>query len=255
MSRRRVAGIGAGVTFPAAVVALWWVLSADSTSLYFPPLEQMLDAFKTNWFGSNFADLAVPTLVRAAVGMALAFVLGVGLGALVGLSPRFGAWVRPELEFMRALPPILILPPMLLILGTGDSMKVAVVALSAMWPILLATTDGVRSVEPVRRDMGAVFGLPWSARLRHIVLPTAVPHVWSGVRAATPIAFVVLVASEYYASTNGIGYFISQTSTSFRLADMWSAVLLLGVIGVVVNGAIAIVGHRLDRRFGEHASE
>jgi ABC-type nitrate/sulfonate/bicarbonate transport system permease component len=180
-------------------------------------------------------------------------VLGVVVGTAVGLSRGVEVWTRPELEFMRALPPVLVFPPMLLILGTGDTMKVAAIALSAMWPIVLATTDGVRSVEPARRDMARVFGLPLSAQLRHVVLPTAVPHIWSGVRAATPIALVVLIAAEYYASKNGIGYFISETSTSFRLTDMWSAVLLLGVIGVAVNGIVALIGRLLDRRFGEHA--
>ncbi|ROO86161.1 ABC-type nitrate/sulfonate/bicarbonate transport system permease component [Actinocorallia herbida] len=242
-----------GVT--AAVVALWWVLSDSSTSLFFPPLRQILTSFQANWLTADFVDIVVPSLWRVGLGMVIGTLLGVVVGAAVGSVRRLEPYVQPQLEFMRALPPILVIPPMILILGTGDAMKIGVIAASAVWPILLATVDGVRSVEPLRDDMSRVFGLPWRARFRFVILPTATPHIWSGVRAATPIAFVVMVASEYYSSINGIGNFISQTSTSFRLADMWSAVVLLGLIGVVVNSLVAFGGRLLDRKFGEYVND
>ncbi|MFG1617104.1 ABC transporter permease [Nonomuraea wenchangensis] len=248
-----------GVVVPAlvtlAVAGLWWVLSASSTSLFFPPLRDILSAFATNWLSADFASMVLPSLWRVGLGMLIGIVAGVGVGAAIGSVRRAEPYVKPQLEFMRALPPILILPPMILVLGTGDGMKIGVIAASAVWPILLATVDGVRSLEPVRDDMGRVFGLPWRARFRWMILPTAVPHIWSGVRAALPIAFVVMVASEYYSSVNGIGYFVSQTSTSFRLADMWSAVVLLGLIGVVLNTLVAVAGRRLDKKFGENAHD
>lgn len=243
------------VVVTAAFVGLWWFASASSTSLYFPPLEQILAAFQTDWLSANFVAVAVPSLWRVGLGMVIAVCAGVGIGTVIGSLRPVEPFVKPELEFLRALPPILVIPPMILVLGTGDAMKVAVIAASAVWPILLATIDGVRSVEPVRDDMVRVFGLGWSARSRWVVLPSALPHIWSGVRTSIPIAFVVMVASEYYSAVNGIGNFISQTSTSFRLADMWSAVLLLGLIGVAVNLAVAFVGHVLDKKFGEYAND
>ncbi|WP_051423433.1 ABC transporter permease [Arthrobacter sp. MA-N2] len=235
----------------AAAIAIWWALSASSTSLYFPPLENIVVAFRDNWLSTNLVDQAIPSVLRILLGMALAILIGVVAGVVVGMFRKVEPFARPELEFMRALPPILVIPPLLLVLGTGDLMKIAVIAASAVWPILLATTDGVRAVEPVRADMGLAFRLPWGARMRWIVLPTAVPHIWSGVRAAVPIAIVVMVAAEYYSSVNGIGYFISRTSTTFRLDEMWSAILLLGFLGVLLNSCVALVGHWLDRKYGE----
>jgi ABC-type nitrate/sulfonate/bicarbonate transport system permease component len=244
---------------PVAVVAValgaWWLLSASSTSLFFPPLADIVEAFERNWLSETLVEEAVPSLWRFGAGLLLAVVGGVLIGALLGVFPGAERFVRPELAFMRALPPILVIPPLLLVLGTGDSMKVAVIAASSVWPILLATSDGVRAVEPVRSDVGRAFRLPWRAQMRWIVLPTAVPHIWAGVRAAVPIAIVVMVAAEYYSSVNGIGTFISQTSTTFRLADMWSAVLLLGFFGVAINSLVAFIGRRLDRRYGEFGSQ
>lgn len=249
--QRLLVRIGAPIVVLVVFVTCWWVASANSTSVFFPPLHDILIAFKDNWFSSNLVDKAVPSLVRVTIGLVLAVIGGVTIGALLGLLPKVDVFVRPELEFMRALPPILIFPPLLLVMGTGDSMKVAVIAVSAVWPILLATTDGVKAVEPLRYDMGRAFGLPWSARVRWIILPTAIPHIWSAVRAAVPIAIVVMVASEYFASTNGLGAFISETSVSFRMADMWSVVLLLGFFGMLINGVVAAIGTGLDRQFGE----
>lgn len=245
---------GGPILVPLAAVAAWWGLSANSTSLFFPPLTDMLTAFRHNWLeGDTFSTMALPSLVRAGEGLVIAVAAGIALGIVIGLSSLAEALTKPQLEFMRALPPILVIPPLILVLGTGDVMKVGVIAASAVWPILLAAIDGVRSVEPVRDDMIRVFGLPWHARLRYLILPTAIPHIWAGVRAAVPIALVVMVGAEYYSSQNGIGYFISETSTTFRLADMWSAVLLLGLLGMAINGIVLALGRLLDRRYGEFA--
>lgn len=69
-----------------------------------------------------------------------------------------------------------------------------------------------------------------------------------------PIALVVMVGAEYYSSKDGIGFFISETSTTFRLADMWSAVLLLGFVGMAINGLVVLIGRALDRRYGEFSA-
>lgn len=239
----------------AFAFVLWWVLSASSTSLYFPPLQKIAESFVTVWASDQLLSQALPSLLRVIVGLLIAIVLGVLIGSVVGILRRTEPFVRPELEFLRALPPVLVIPPLLLVLGTGDVMEITVIVASAIWPILLATTDGVRAVEPIRSDMGLVFRLPWTARMRWIILPTAVPHIWSGVRASVPIAIVVMVATEYYSSENGIGHFISQTTTTFRLADMWSAILLLGFMGVLLNGVAALIGRKLDLAYGEFGTE
>lgn len=233
------------------VLVAWHLASRSSESLFFPPLRDILESFREMWFSALLIEQAVPSFVRAGFGFLIAVTAGILLGTLIGLSPVFRHLTRAQLEFLRAVPPVLLIPPSLLLLGTGSSMKVAVIALASVWPILLATIDGVRAVEEIRIDSGRVFGLTQLARIRWVILPSATPRIWSGVRAAVPIVFVVMVAADYYASSDGIGYVISQTATRFRFSEMWASVILLGLVGMAVNLTVMAIGRRLDRTFGE----
>lgn len=233
------------------LVGTWHVAAEAARSPFFPPLTEVAQAFRELWLSASFVDQAVPSFVRAGLGFGLALAAGVVVGSLIGLSPLFRALTKAQLEFLRAIPPVLLIPPSILLLGTGDSMKVVVIALSAVWPILLAAVDGVRSVEAVRIDAARVFGLDRARQFRWVVLPSAVPRIWSGVRAAVPIALVVMVAADYYASSDGLGYMISQTATRFRFSEMWASVILLGIFGALVNLAVIRLGRRFDKEFGE----
>ncbi|MEQ3552686.1 ABC transporter permease subunit [Pseudonocardia nematodicida] len=235
----------------ATVVAIWYLVSRSANSLFFPPLTDVLVSFRELWFSATLLDQALPSFIRAGAGFAIALVGGVVMGTAIGLSPLIRQLTTAQLEFLRSIPPVLLIPPSLLLLGTGTQMKIAVIALASVWPILLATIDGVRSVETVRLDSARVFGLGAAGRVRWVVLPTAMPRIWSGVRACVPIVFVVMVAADYYASSDGIGYMISQTATSFRFSEMWASVLLLGIFGAAVNLAVMRAGRWLDHTFGE----
>lgn len=218
-----------------AALAIWWVASADSTSLYFPPLSKILEAFNENWLFARVGTDVAPSLSRFALGFLFATIAGVALGVLLGISPRMQRAFRPQLEFLRSTPPVLLLPPSLMLFGTGPEMKVFVIALGTVWPILLATTTGVRSADAVAIDMGRVFGMNKITRLRHVVIPGALPSIIAGLRSALPIALVLMVVTELVASTNGVGFFILQSQQNFDLVNMWSGVLLLGVIGMALN--------------------
>ena len=226
-----------------AAAALWWVVSADSESFYFPPLRDILVSFRENWMFARVGSDLVPGMARFLSGMALALAAGVVGGLCLGLSRTLYRAARPQLEFLRSVPPVLLLPPSLLVFGTGSGMKVFVIAAGSLWPILLATTAGVRSTDEMMTDMARVFGLGRSARIRTVVLPAALPSILAGVRTAVPIGLVLMVVSELVASTNGIGYFILESQQTFDLTAMWSGVLLLGVVGTSLGLLVA----RLER--------
>lgn len=224
-----------GVAVPVLVVLLWWHLSQGSKNFFFPPLSEILLAFKANWLFERMGADVVPSLARLCAGFGIAVVLGIGGGLVLGLSGTARRSAGPLIEFMRAIPAPAMIPFGIIVLGVGDAMKIAVIALVCLWPILLSTIDGIRAVEPLVLDTARVYGLRLRELLFRIVIPSASPQIFAGVRTSISLALVVMVISEMVASTNGIGYFVLQSQRTFAMPDMFSGVLLLGLLGYGLN--------------------
>ncbi|MCG2623043.1 ABC transporter permease [Arthrobacter sp. I2-34] len=230
------------IWMPVLVFALWWAASAGSQSLYFPPLPRIVSQLG-ELLASRFASDVLPSLQNFGLGLLIAVVLGIGLGMLLGLVPALYRPLQPLLEFLRAIPGVAILPVMLFIFGIGTEMKVAVIAFGALWPVLLNTVDGVRSVDGLVREVSRSYRLRLADYLWRVVLPAASPQIISGIRISVSLAVVLIVASEYIASTEGIGYVQLQSARLFQMDLMWAALLLLGVLGYLVNILFRYVEH------------
>ena len=239
--------IGLEVTVPLLLLVLWGVLSAGSKTFYFPPLTDILTTFKDTWLFKRVGSDVVPSLERMFGGFAIAVVLGVLGGLLLGLSPRARRAAAPIVEFLRAIPPPALLPFAILVVGVGASMKVFIIAFVCVWPILLNTIDGVTSVDPTLRDTTRVYGIPDRDRIWRVMLPAASPQIFAGLRTAVSLALILMVISEMVASTNGIGYFVLQSQRTFAIPEMWSGILLLGILGYVLNGGFVLLERRLLR--------
>lgn len=233
------------------IIAAWWSWSAGSSSPYFPPLSIVLDAFADNWLFERVVSDVLPSLRHMAIGFTLAALIGVGAGVVLGLSPTLVRATQPMLEFLRAMPPPVFLSFGLLFLGTGSSMKIAVIALGPVWPILLNTIEGVRGADEARTDMAHTFGLPRHAVITRVLFPSALPRIVAGLRVGLPLALILMVISELVGSTEGIGYFVIQSSTTYAIADMWSGILLLGLLGWALSSLMSIAEHALLRGYPE----
>ncbi|UED87905.1 ABC transporter permease [Streptomyces profundus] len=242
--RRRGAGRGAlalgrsllvTLGLPAVVVAVWWVVSEDFNSFYFPPLREILEVFGPTWFEGRITSELLPSLGRLSAGYALALVLGIALGVPIGSSARLRAFVEPVLEFFRAIPPPVMVPVLMLFFGIGTTMKIVVIATGALWPILLNTVEGVRGIDPLLRDTARTYRLRPVTRLRTVILRGASPQIFTGARQALSIAIILMVISEMFAANNGLGFTIIQFQRSFSLPQMWTGILLLGLVGVLLS--------------------
>jgi ABC-type nitrate/sulfonate/bicarbonate transport system permease component len=155
--------------------------------------------------------------------------------------------VDPVVQFLRAIPPPALLPFGILVLGVGASMKIFIIAFVCVWPVLLNAIDGVAGVEPVLRDTSRVYGIGRRDTLLRIMLPAAAPQIFAGMRTSLSLAIILMVISEMVASTNGIGYFVLQSQRSFAIEEMWSGILLLGILGYVLNAVFVLVERRVLR--------
>jgi ABC-type nitrate/sulfonate/bicarbonate transport system permease component len=241
---RRVLLIGIEVLVPLVVLAVIWFWSAGSDVFYFPPLKDVLTTFKDTWLFDRVGSDVVPSLVRLFIGYFIAVAVGVGGGIALGLSPVLRRTTEPIVEFLRAVPAPALLPFALLVLGVGNDSKIFVIAFVCLWPILLNAVDGVAGVDPTLVDTGRVYRIPTSDRLRHVVLPAAAPQIFAGMRTSLSLALILMVISEMVASSNGIGYFVLQSQRSFAIPEMWSGIILLGILGYAFNAVFLLLERR-----------
>ncbi|WP_320782864.1 ABC transporter permease [Streptomyces sp. CRN 30] len=233
------------VALPALLVALWWVASDDSTDVYWPPLRTILSAFPDVWTADRLRGDVWPSLWRLASGYALAAVVGVALGTVIGSYRRVRAVCEPVLEFLRAVPPPVLVPVIMLFAGIGDTMKIVVIAAGCVWPVLLNTVEGVRAVDQVMTETARSYGIAGPARLRALVLPSASPQIFAGLRQALSIGIILMVISEMFAASNGLGFTVVQFQRSFAIPDMWTGILLLGLLGFVLSVLFRLVERRV----------
>jgi ABC-type nitrate/sulfonate/bicarbonate transport system permease component len=245
--RRGVLGAATRLSVLAAILLAWQVLATANHSVFFPPFTTVLARLVDSWLTDVDAIQMhlVPSLLRLLAGWSVAIAVGVSLGTVIGLSARLAELIEPSAQFLRAIPPPALLPLFLVLFGIGDGMKVAMIAFGVVWPILVNTVDGVRSVDPLQLDTGRIYRIGLWDRLFRIILPSAAPKVFAGLRVSLSIAVILMVISEMVATLNGIGFTLVQAQTSFRTIDVWAGIVLLGSIGYVLNAALGVVEGRV----------
>ena len=233
--RRRIPALLTELWLPVAIVAIWWFVSARSTAPFYPPLEKILGRFGELWFSERFFTDVLPSLSNLLAGYGVAVVVGVVVGLVLGRFGRLRVALTPQLEFFRSLPSIALVPLVLVGFGIGDDAKIIIIAFGAVWPILLATIDGSRAVDPVLRDVATTARLSGPATFIRVVLPSAAPGILAGARVSLSIAVVLVVVSELAGADRGIGHVLLSSQRRFAMTDMWAAMVLFGIIGYVLN--------------------
>jgi ABC-type nitrate/sulfonate/bicarbonate transport system permease component len=169
------------------------------------------------------------------------------LGLLIGYWRVFYALLEPLIELIRPIPPPALVPIYILLLGIEDRMKITVTIVSAVFPIIVSTIQGVRSVDPLLVDTARTFGYSGLAVVRRIILPASLPSIFAGMRISLATALIVTIFAEMLAGDSGVGYFILNAQRSFAIPAMYAGVLTLAVIGYAFNRLFVSAEHLLLR--------
>lgn len=235
LARRALASAGFAVGLPLLLLVAWALLTRDTSSLYFPSPARVADAFTSTWLTeATITRHVLPSLARFAIGVLASIAVGVVAGTLIGSTPWLRALLEPMLEFFRAIPPVVLVPVLMLLLGIDDSMKLAVIVSGSVWPVLLNTIEGVRAMDPVLTDTSRSYRIRGALAYRFFILPAASPQIMAGVRLCLSIGLILMVISEMFAASSGLGYQIVYFQRQYMIPEMWSGILLLGMVGVVV---------------------
>lgn len=244
-SRSILSSIWFAIGFPFLLLVIWGVWSTIAPMKFFPGPLAILEAFWKTWVGPAFLQDVLPSLGRLAIGIVLSIAVGIAAGTVIGLVRWLRDLLEPVLEFFRAIPPPVLVPILMLMLGPTDATRVVVIVAGAVWPVLLNTIEGVRSTDSVMTETARSYALTRGERLRYLVLPSASPRIMAGVRQSLSVALILMVISEMFNNSSGLGYRITYFQTNYLIAEMWSGILLLGLVGVAVAAVFQIVERRV----------
>ena len=235
---------------------VWWFWSSGSKSLYFPPLSQIVKSVWTQWVtGPARAELAV-SLEHLLVGYVIAVLVGIGAGALLWSLRYLREATSPYIYFLYVLPAPVLVPAAMTLFGIGFTMKVVLIAFAAVWPTLLNTLDGMRGVDQVKLDTSRVLGVSSFGSVFRVVLPAAAPQIVAGLRNSLQVAIILMVVSEWEASSDGIGFYLANAQQSFDYVGLWSGIIVLAIIGIVANVLFVVAENRvLHWHYGARAVE
>ncbi len=232
------------VGLPALLIIVWWALTLGSTSFYVPTPQKLGETFWKVWTGERFFTDFLPSIVRLLIGLIATIVLGVALGVLIGSYRWLRSLTEPVLEFFRAVPPPVLVPLFMLVIGVNDQMRIIVIISGAIWPVLLNTVEGVRAVDEVLTNTTRTYRINGVAKLRYLVLPAASPQIMTGVRQSLSIGLILMVISEMFGGSSGLGFTIVLFQRGFAIPEMWSGILVLGLIGI----ALSLISKAIERR-------
>lgn len=238
----------------AAGIAGWQLWASWHASPFFPPPTRIAAAGYHLWFSGPARRLLLtpaatanllPSLGRVAGGLAVAVAVGGPAGVALGRSRVLDGFLGPLVHFGRSLPPVALVTVFIAVLRVGTEMEIAFIAFGAVWPILVNTADGARSVDPLQVQTARAFRLTAPQRVAWLILPAAAPRFLAGLRISGALSLVLIVTAELISSSNGIGYQMATAVTAFNLTGLWAGIALLAVLGYLLNAAILAAEHRL----------
>jgi sulfonate transport system permease protein len=245
----RAAWFAASIAVFMLIGALWQVVSSRGlvSPVFLPGPDRICAAVVKGFARGDLIAQTGDTVRRMLVGWVLASVIGVALGTMIGVSAAAREWLAPMLEFVRPLPASAIAPVAVVIFGLTDRMVLILIAFGSLWPMLLTTIHGFSNVHPRLREVSRTLDLSELAYVFKIALPAALPDILGGLRLGLTVALILAVVGEMITVQGGLGARILLGARSFRSADLFSGVVLLGLIGLVSNGLLSLIESRALR--------
>ena len=227
----------AWLTSPLLLLAAWtWVTRAQwfSEQILVPP-QAVLEAFHEVWDSGELpADLKI-SLYRLLLGFSLGAAAGVIVGALLAASRQVRVYLGPTFHVLRQVPTLSLIPLFILLFGIGETLKIIIIVKSTIFPVAVATLEGVGNIPRDYRDVGRAYRLgPW-AQFRDILFPAAVPALLTGARIALGRSWMVLVAVELLAADSGIGQMMEIGRQMLRLDIVMVGVIVTGSLGFLFD--------------------
>ncbi len=238
---------------PAIVIALFlafWEFAPRLglvDQIFLPPFSTVVQRGGELIRNGQLWDNTSASLGRSLAGFAIAVVLAVPAGVAIAWYKPIADFLNPLLELFRNTAVLALLPVFILILGIGETSKVAIVVYAGFFPILLNTISGVRSVDPLLIKSAVSLGFSPLRLFQKVILPASVPTIFTGIRMAASASILVLIATEMAGARAGLGYLITAAQQNFQIPDMYVGIVAIAVVGLLYNAVLVAIERRLTR--------
>ncbi|MEU8845871.1 ABC transporter permease subunit [Streptomyces sp. NPDC048564] len=233
------AGLAAFLALGEAVPRLGLVKEA-----YFPPTSRIAGALADEVTDSAFWSALGDTLTGWALGLAIASCAGVVVGVVVSVVPYLREVTASTIEFLRPIPSVALIPLAVLLYGTELRSVLLLVVYASFWQVLIQVLYGVQDVDPVADETARSYGLGTWARVRHVLWPTALPYVMTGVRLAAAVALILAITAELIIGAPGLGKLIGVAQASQAVPEMYALIVVTGLLGLLINVGARTVERR-----------
>lgn len=224
-----------------AVVWSIWGTNGQTNTLIMPSLKDVFQTFCTDVAdGSLLAALGI-SMKRVLTGYVVSAVLGIGLGIIIGLSKHMQRLTNLVIQIIRPIPPIAWIPLVILWMGIGEGSKVFLIFLGGFFPVLINVTDGIRYTDKKLTEVAAVMETPRKKYIMQLVIPAAMPSIFTGLKVSLGSCWTCVVAAELVASTSGIGYMISNARNFGQMDVVIVGMLSIGVVGKIMDVILNII--------------
>lgn len=251
--RPQAAGRWRGLVLPVVAIALWWLaarLELVNSALLVSPTKVLVTAWEYIETGRLWRALSA-SLAREVTGFAIGTLGGLVLGAWLGLSPLFNRLVGPSFNTFKQISLFAWIPLISVWFGLGDVAKVVFLSLAALVPVVVNTCDGIRTTPPALLEVARVYGFTRWQTTTEVVLPAALPAIFTGVYLALIYSWLATIGAEYLlVSGKGIGNTLIEGSEHFKMDLVLFGMVVIGTVGWAMNASARLLERRLSRWLG-----
>ena len=238
----------------AIFMAVWQLLCMSPTSNLPGPIkvfQETWDPLIINPFFDNggtdkgLALQIAASLGRVAIGFALATIVGIGLGIMIGGNQFMYDAVDPIFQVLRTIPPLAWLPISLAAFRDSQPSAIFVIFITAIWPIIINTTVGVQQIPQDYKNVARVLRLSKQKYFFKVLFPSAVPYIFTGLRIGIGLSWLAIVAAEMLVGGVGIGFFIWDSYNSSAMSEIMLALVYVGVVGLFLDRMVAFIASKV----------
>jgi sulfonate transport system permease protein len=241
--RKRRVDLALAIATPVLLIALWQLAAEENwidPQIFTPPSGIASAAGSLASSGVLFSDLGV-TVARLLVGYVIGAAAGILVGILLGLTRPLRAALSPLFTALYAVPQIALLPLLLVIFGVGETAKVLTVVLVTFFVLQINASAAVRAIDPRILEAATAYKATGPKLFRHVVLPACLPAIFTGLRVSIALGLVVITATEFVASNNGLGFLVWNSWQLFEPNDMYVGLVVIALVGVILTAVISLL--------------